>query len=82
MAREISAERRGGETILVVEIDLRIVSPSVAGGSGHGDLRAGYQNIFPVDCSFRPNKAAIFSGNTEAAQPITLADQSAANMMK
>ena len=82
MARKISAERRGGETRHVVKIDLGIVSPSVAGRSRRGDLCAGYQNIFPVDCSFRPNKAPILSGNAEAAQRITLADQSAANMMK
>ena len=82
MAREIGPKRRGRQPRLAVEIDLGIIGPSIAGGSGRSDLRAEYQNVLTFNDGFRPNKAPVLSGNGEAAKRSTLADESAADMMK
>ena len=82
MTRKIGAERRGGETSLVVEIDLGIVGPPVTNGSRCDDFRAGYENVFAVDGGFRPKKMPILSGNGKPSQRSALADQSAADMIK
>ena len=74
--REIGPERRGRKTFLVVEVDIGIVGPSLAGGSGLGDLGTENQNVLAVDLGIRPDEAPVLPGNSEAAERVAPAGQS------
>src|SRR5262249_20382700 len=78
----IGAERRGGQPVLVPQVDHRVGGPAVANGDRLGHLFAGDDDRLTVDRGGGRVELFVFAGDGESGQRSVLGEQSAADVLE